>query len=67
MAKKAASPRKVMTGRLSSVGCEIEAGLEDEVDASAAWRAAALPRDPWNWVVFDPQPTLMNLSALSAG
>jgi hypothetical protein len=22
-----------------------------------------LPREPWNWVAFDPQPTLTNLSA----
>jgi hypothetical protein len=61
IAKYEASPRKEMAGSPVSVGCEREFGIEDEAEVEGVW-AAALPRDPWNWVDLDPQPTLMNLS-----
>jgi hypothetical protein len=61
-AKNAASPRKVMAGRPSSVGCDIEFGFDDELEGVSTL-AAALPKDPWNWVDFFPHPTLMNPSA----
>ena len=62
-AKNAASPRKVIEGRPSSVGWESDAGrVEDE---GSVTRAAPLPNEPWNWVDLDPQPTLTNLSTFN--
>jgi hypothetical protein len=34
---------------------------EDREETAGAW-AAALPREPWNWVCFEPHPTLIGAS-----
>jgi hypothetical protein len=62
MAKYEASPRNDIVGREESVGWERDVGVVEAVEVEEGVCAADLPRDPWNWVLFDPQPTLMNLS-----
>jgi hypothetical protein len=58
MEKYAPSPRQVMWGRVSSSGLHpIAAAAPLDVDVGAC--AAALPREPWNWVCLEPQPTLI--------
>ena len=61
MAKYAASPRNDIRGSPSSVGWESDGGTLLAA-ADEEGRAAALPSEPWNWVDFEPQPTLMNSS-----
>lgn len=54
--KDAPSPRQLIRGSRSS------SGLTPALTLCGSW-AAAFPREPWNWVCLEPQPTLIGASS----